>query len=126
MLKKLLGWGIVIAIVATVINDGGRFFSGWRVAEDAAIQAATDGATAGRGEGGRRKAWVAIYNSAARLGAVAENVDMGDSGVTAYVRYDVTGTWVVAPVIQMSNGVWDVKTWWTTPIAVRAKGRSMY
>lgn len=125
-MKRILGWGIAILLLASVINDVGRYFTGAQKAAEAARQAAVVGAQAGRSDRSRTKAWRAAYPVAKAAGARAENIELTQEAVTVYVAYDVRGTWIAAPVSRMLAGDWDVFAWWNEPIVVHTKGRSLF
>lgn len=125
-MKKILTWIVVIGLLAAVLNDVGRYFKGWRIAVDTASQAALSAASLPRRSLDRTAAWGAIVNVCRQNGAVPENVVVDGDGVMAYVRYDVAGTALIAPILQMTKGDWQVKTWWKTTVPVRANAHSMY
>lgn len=129
-MKKILGWGLVVLIVATLINDAGRYLTGSQQAAEIARSIAPIGAQAAREyrgtKRGRDKAWAAIYPAAQELGGTAENVDVNGDAITVWVRYDVEGTWVIAPVQQAMLGTEDWTSWWESPVPVTGKARSLF
>lgn len=126
MWKKILVWAIVIGVLATLINDTGRYFTGWQTADAAADVAASAAAVVARKDHNRNRAWVEVYNQAAAAGAVAENVELDEERARVWVRVDVTGTWALGPIIQMSAGNFDTDTWWKTPIPIRSNSQALY
>lgn len=126
MWKKILIWAIVIGVFATAINDASKYFSGWQTADAAADSAATAAAVVARKNHDRNRAWVEVYNAAAAAGAVAENVQLDEERAKAWVRVDVTGTWVLGPFLQISAGNFDIDTWWKTPIVIHSNSQALY
>lgn len=125
-MKKILGWGIALLLLASVINDVGRFFTGARQAEDAARKAASAASGIPRDARNRTTAWRAAYPVAEAAGVRAENIELMPEAVTVYVAYDVRGTWLMAPIASIADGDWDVGSWWDRPIIVRTKARSLF
>lgn len=95
-MKKLLGIAIAVALVAIVLNDGGRYLAAWNgldtLAQNCAVAAA---GTQSRDRNEAAKAAVAV---ASTEGATVYLYDQDEATVHVWVEKPVTGTWVLARI----------------------------
>lgn len=98
-MKKILGIAFAVALVAIVLNDGGRYLSAWNgidvIAQQSAVAAA---ATQSRV---RDEAANAAVAAAQPQGATVYMYDQDDATVHVWIEMPVRGTWVLAPAAAM-------------------------
>lgn len=105
-MKKLLGIAIAVALIAIVLNDGGRYLAAWNgldsIAQDCAVAAAS---TQSRD---RNEAARAAVAKATPQGATVYLYDQNEATVHVWVEKPVTDTWVLeriwAPITGQPKG----------------------
>lgn len=125
MLKKILVWGIVLMVLATAINDVGRYFGTWSSLDSFGKDAAENVSTLAGQPDGRDKAGRLAMELATAEGYRLYGFDVQGSTVTLWLEADVTGTWVAGPFSAYRNGERDFSKLWEIPLVVRVKSRGL-
>ncbi|MBA4370886.1 MAG: hypothetical protein C0418_04835 [Coriobacteriaceae bacterium] len=125
MLKKIVVWGIVALIAATIVHDTGRYFRTWYDLDSFSKDAATNVAIVVSQTQDRDKAGRDAVARATEKGYRLYGFDIQGAAVILWLEADVDGTWALGPVIAFSKGERDTSRLWDIPIVVRVKARAL-
>lgn len=117
MMRKLLWLAFLIALLAVVINDGGRWFNGKSNLSQATSQLGS-WATANAGGLPVDRATQAVNDEAAVLGIKVTSYSQDDNGFTIATESDVRGTWILGPYLAVYKGVPFTKSF-ETPMVIQ-------
>jgi hypothetical protein len=115
--KRTLLILLVVAVVAVVINDGGRYARATIDLHNSTSQI-LDSAVLGASHMSQQQLAQQIGNLAATQQIHVVQFASGPDGVTLWTEEDVPGTWVLGPYLAMTRGV-SYKQAWATPFAVK-------
>jgi len=108
---------LVVAIVATIVNDGGRYVQA-QIDVHNSTQQVLDSAALAAAHMSQAQLAQQIGNLAATQGITVVQFASGPDGVTLWTSEDVRGTWVLGPYLAITHGV-PYKRAWATPFAVK-------
>lgn len=104
MMRKLLWLTFLIALLAVVINDGGRWFNGQSNLSQATSQLGS-WATANAGGLSLDAATQAVDDHASQLGITVTRYTQDDNGFQIATKSSVQGTWILGPYLAVYHGV---------------------
>jgi hypothetical protein len=103
-MKRIIGIVIFVAILAIILNDGGRWFNA-----KASLRTATSDlsgwASASARSLGRDRASQELVNQATIRGIRVYQYGQDDNGIQIWTESDVRGTWVLGPYIALTKGI---------------------
>lgn len=102
-MKRILWILFLVAVLAVVFNDGGRWFNGRQNLADATSQLGAWASTNLSAQT-RNEAANAIAQRAAQGGITVYQYGQDPSGVQIWTETDVNGTWVIGPYLALVKG----------------------
>jgi len=124
VLKRLIRILVVVAIVAVLVNDAGRYISAFysldTVTRDTAVQAAQAAHNSRNDPSGPAAAAVAY---AAQHGVTIDGYDQTSDAVVVTTWIPIPGTWVVGPVTAAFARK-PLSQWWTVPLVIHSRAQS--
>ena len=116
-MKRVLIIVFWLAIVALILNDGGRY--GQAVIDlHTSTGQVLDSAALGAAKQTQAQLGAQIGALAATQGIRVTQFAAGPTGVTLWTEEDVKGTWVIGPYVAMARGV-PFKQAFATPLTVK-------
>jgi hypothetical protein len=103
-MKRILGIVVLVAILALILNDGGRWFNAKSQLRTATSELSGWASTSARVVG-RDKAAQELVNQATIRGVRVSQYGQDDNGIQIWTEQDVRGTWLLGPYIALSKGV---------------------
>lgn len=103
-MKKLLGIALLVAIVATGINDIGRYFTTRYTLGETSGEIARAAADRARAGNSRDAVAMEAATFAVQRGIEVTAYDQNTNLVTVYTRAKVEGTWVLTRVVALVGG----------------------
>jgi len=104
MIRRVLWIVILVAIVAVVLNDGGRWFNTRSNLSQATSELGA-WASSNLSSVTRDQAADAIAKKAGEAGITVYQYGQDPNGVQIWTQTDVTGTWVLGPYAALVRGV---------------------
>jgi len=115
--KRVLIIVFWIAVVALILNDGGRYAQAVIDLHTSTGQV-LDSAALGAAKQTQAQLGAQIGALASTQGIRVTQFASGPTGVTLWTEEDVNGTWVIGPYLALSHGV-PFKQAFTTPFTVK-------
>ena len=124
-LKRILIAAVIILVVATPINDIGKYLSGYYNLDTVTRRAADEAASvAKRNLGDTTASGLAAMGVAQTAGIVVYGYDQSNGRCTVWTRANVPGTWVWGPVLAAMSGK-PYTQWWGAPVPITGKADSV-
>jgi hypothetical protein len=124
-IKRLVVAGLVVLVVATLINDIGKYLTAYYGLDSVTRATATWAASAAK----RNLADTSASGLAAMAFAKQNDLevygfDQNNGRCTVWTRTDVTGTWAWGPVLAAMAGK-PYSQWWSAPVPITAKADAL-
>ena len=117
MIKRVIGIVFVVAVLAVVLNDGGRWFNAKSnlrtTTNDLSSWAASNARNMTREQAGQE-----LVRRASAVGVRVYQYGQDQNGVQIWTEADVPGTWVLAAYVAVANGT-PIGQALGTPLIVR-------
>jgi hypothetical protein len=125
VIKRILQIALVVAIVATPINDVGRYLGGYYNLDNATRDIASQAGMRAKNPSSSRDQVAAFAAQfAQQKGITVKYFDQTVDKVTVWTTTTVPGTWVWGPAVAASQGV-PFPKWWSTPLVIESKAESL-
>jgi len=124
-IKRLVIAGLVVLVVAALINDIGKYLTGYYSLDNVTRATATEAASAAK----RNLADTSASGLAAMAFAKQNDLevygfDQSNGRCTVWTRANVVGTWVWGPVLAVMAGK-PYSQWWSAPVPIKGKAEAL-
>jgi hypothetical protein len=118
--KKAIVVLLVLLVLATPINDVGRYLSATYTLDNATQTILDAAQTASRGHKPRNVGGGAAVSAASAQGVTLYGYDQNDVNITVWTEMPVTGTWVIGPYM-----AWKAGKPLSTPFLVKSQATGL-
>ena len=124
-IKRLVIAGLVVLVVAALINDIGKYLSGYYGLDKVTRATAAEAASVAKHSAADSRApGLAAMAYATQNGVEVYGFDQSNGRCTVWTRANVAGTWVWGPVLAVTAGK-PYSQWWSTPVPIKGKSEAL-